>query len=221
MRTDDLIVQLAQAAGPVEVLAGPSMRLARWTAGAASIVALGVIVIGPRVDIAAAIRQPAFVSTWIATLLMALLSAASAFVLSVPGAERSPLQRALPLAAASVWAVVLIRLLVAGGDAVQRVPAFPMHWACVIEIAGFGLVSGWILLGMLRRAAPLQPTWSAALATLAAVGVAAVGTQIICNIDDPAHQIVAHLLPVALFVVCGTLVGRRSLDWGHRRWMAG
>jgi hypothetical protein len=53
--------------------------------------ALGVIVIGPRKDILTAIYQPTFVWLAMATLGTALLSAMGAFVLSVPGAERSPL----------------------------------------------------------------------------------------------------------------------------------
>ena len=75
MRTDELIVQLARAAGPVRPLPGPSVRLARWTAAAVPLAALGVIVIGPRKDILTAIYQPTFVWLALATLGTALLSA--------------------------------------------------------------------------------------------------------------------------------------------------
>ena len=213
MRTDELIVQLARAAGPVRPLPGPSVRLARWTAAAAAMTALGVIVIGPRADVLTAIYQPTFVALAVATLGTALLSAAGAFVLSVPGVERSPLQRAVPLVAGGVWALVLVVLLTTGGDPVQRILALPFHWACLIEIAGLSVVPGWALFAMLRRAAPLRPAWSAAFATLAAVALAAVATQVICPVDDPAHQLVGHLLPVALLSLSGTIVGRRWLNW--------
>jgi hypothetical protein len=66
---------------------------------------------------------------------------------------------------------------------------------------------------MLRRAAPLRLGWSAALATLAGMGLGAAATQLICPIDDPAHQLVGHLLPAAVFVVIGTIAGRRVIDW--------
>ena len=108
-----------------------------------------------------------------ATLGTALLSAAGAFVLSVPGAERSPLQRVVPLVAGGVWALALVVLLTTGGDPVRRVLALPFHWACLIEIAGLSIVPGWALFAMLRRAAPLRRAWSAALATLAAVALGA------------------------------------------------
>ena len=68
MRTDELIVQLARAAGPVRPLPGPSVRLARWTAAAVPMTALGVIVIGPRADVLTAIHQPTFVGLAAATL---------------------------------------------------------------------------------------------------------------------------------------------------------
>ena len=217
MRTDELIVQLARAAGPVRPLPGPSVRLARWTAAAASMTALGVIVIGPRADVLTAIYQPTFVALAVATLGTALLSAAGAFVLSVPGVERSPLQRAVPLVAGGVWALVLVVLLTTGGDPVQRILALPFHWACVIEIVGLSIVPSWVLFVMLRRAAPLRRAWSAAFATLAAVALAAVATQVICPLDDPAHQLVGHLLPVALLSLSGTIVGRRWLNWLRER----
>ena len=167
------------------------------------------------------IYQPTFAGLAVATLGTALLSAAGAFVLSVPGAERSPLQRAVPLVAGGVWALALVLLLTSGDDPVRRVLALPFHWACLIEIAGLSIVPGWALFAMLRRAAPLRRAWSAALATLAAVALSAVATQFICPVDDPAHLLVGHLLPVAFLSVSGAIVGHRWLNWlnrGERRW---
>jgi hypothetical protein len=175
--------------------------------------ALGVVVIGPRADILTAIYQPTFAGLAVATLGTALLSAAGAFVLSVPGAERSPLQRVVPLVAGGVWALVLVVLLTNGGDPVQRVLALPFHWACLIEIAGLSVVPGWALFAMLRRAAPLQRVWTATLAMLAAGALAAVATQVICPVDDPAHLLIGHVLPVAFLSVWGAIVGRRWLNW--------
>ncbi len=213
MRTDELIVQLARAAGPVRPLPGPSVRLGRWTAAAVPVTALSVIVIGPRADVLTAIHEPAFVGLAVATLATVLLSAASAFVLSVPGAERSRLQRALPLLAGGVWVLVLVGLLTTSGDPGRRVLALPIHRLCVIEIAGLGVLPAWALFAMLRRAAPLRRAWSAALATLASVALGAAATQFLCPLDDPAHQLVGHALPVALLAIWGAIVGRRWLNW--------
>ena len=217
MRTDELIVQLARAAGPVRRLPPLSLRLAGWTAAVLPLTALCVLVIGPRVDVSAAISQPTFVAIAVATLCTALLSAGGAFVLSVPGAERSPLQRAVPLVAGGVWVLALIAWLTAGGDPVKRALALPFHWACLIEIGGLSMVPGWALFAMLRRAAPLRRAWSGALATLAAVSLAAVATQVICPIDDPAHLLVGHALPVAFLTVCGAMAGPPWLNWLGQR----
>ena len=216
MRTDELIVELARAAGPVHPLPRPSLRLARWTAATVPMTALGVIVIGPRADALTAMSQPTFAGIALATLGTALLSAASAFVLSVPGAERSALQRALPLLAGGVWALTIVVLLTMGGAPVRRVLVWPFHWACFIEIMGLSVVPGWALFAMLQRAAPLRRAWSGALATLSAVALGAVATQFICPLDDPAHQLVGHVFPVAVLSMLGTIAGHRYLNWLSR-----
>lgn len=213
MRTEELIVRLAREAGPVRPLDRPSARLAQWIALAVPLALLGIFVVGPRPDVLTSLHQPTYVALAVVTLLTALASAASALVSSVPGAERSPVQRAIPVLAGTLWAAGLIVLLAAGGDSVARIMALPIHAACVVEIAAFGLLPGWALLTLLRRAAPLQPTWSAALAALAATSLGAVATQIVCPVDDPAHHLVGHFLPMVVLAIGATFAGRRSLDW--------
>jgi hypothetical protein len=75
------------------------------------------------------------------------------------------------------------------------------------------VVPGWWLFAMLRRAAPLRRAWAGALATLAAVAIGATATQFICPIDDPAHQLVGHMLPVAVLSMLGAIAGLRYLNW--------
>ena len=213
MRTDELIVELARGAGPARPLAAPWARFAKWAAGALVVALLGAVAIGPRADLLAVVHHPAFI--WLAALTLAtgLFAAASAFVLSVPGAERSPLLRAGAIIACISWALVLVWLVSAGGDALRRVLALPIHVACILEIAAFSVLAGGPLFSMLRRAAPLQRSWSGALATLAAASLGAFATQFICPIDDPAHHLLSHFLPVMFLSGAGALAGRRLLDW--------
>ncbi len=213
MRTDEFIVQLARAAGPVRPLPRPSLRLARWTATTVPMTAFAAMVIGLRADVSIAIAQPRFIGMAVATFVTALISAASALVLSVPGAERSVLQRVLPLLAGGLWALALIVLLTMDGEAARRLLLWPIHWGCLAEIAGLSMVPGCVLFTMVRRAAPLRRAWSGALATLAAVATGAAATQFICPLDDPAHLLVGHLLPVAVLSMLGALVGHRYLNW--------
>jgi len=212
VRTDDLIVELARTASPVTPLAPPFVRFVRWAAVMFVVAAVGVFVLGPRPDIADALGQPAYIARLLATLLTALLAAIAAFVLSVPGAERTKAQRIVPFVAVCAWAALLGTLLIAGGDPVARVIAFPVNWPCPYKILGFSLVPGFALFALLRRAAPLEPMWSASLAALAATAFGAVATQLICPVDDPAHQIVGHVLPVIVLAMAGTAIGFRALD---------
>ena len=216
MRTDELIVELARSAGPVRPLPSPSIRLAQWTAATAPLMALAVIVIGPRADIVTAMAKPTFLGMALVTIGTALLSAGSALVLSIPGAERSVWQRILPLLAVGVWTLALAYFLNTDGSAVPRLLEWPLHVSCLIEIAGFSVIPGWALFTMLRRAAPLQRAWSGALAMLATAAIAAAATQFICSVDDPAHQLVGHVLPVAVLSILGAIVGQRFLNWMRR-----
>jgi hypothetical protein len=208
VRTEELIVALARDGHPVRRLDRPSLRLVRWTAAIIPVTALAAIVIGLRADVSSAITQPAFLGIAAATIATALIAAASALVLSIPGAERSSLQRALPLSLGGLWAVALVVLLTRGGDPLQRLLVWPVHWLCVIEITMLGIVPALALFTMLRRAAPLRTHWSGALATLASVAIGAAATQFLCPVDDPAHQLVGHLFPVAVLSMLGALAGR-------------
>jgi hypothetical protein len=122
----------------------------------------------------------------------------------------------LPLIAAGLWALGPLYLLTTEGAAVRRLLQWPFHWACLIEIAGLSVVPGWALFAMLRRAAPLKRAWSGALATLASVAIGATATQFICPVDDPAHQLVGHVLPVAVLAILGAIAGQRYLNWSSR-----
>ena len=213
VRTEELIVALARDGHPVRPLSRPSLRLLRWAATIIPITALAALVIGLRADASSAITQPAFLGVATATIATALISAASALALSIPGAERSRVPRALPLLMGGLWAVALLVLLARGGNPVQRLVAWPLHWLCVIEITALGIVPAIALFTMVRRAAPLRRSWSGALATLAAVAMGAAATQFICPLDEPAHQLVGHLFPVAVLSMLGAAAGRRYLSW--------
>jgi len=216
MKTDELILELAKSAGPVTRLAPPSVRVWRWLGMAATLAAVAVIAIGPRADLGAAVTRPAFVASLLALLVATVSAAAVALAMSVPGAERSPRQRVLPIAAVVAWALTWLLMIATSSAGHARL----IHAGCAIEIAVLGMVSGWTLLTMLRRAAPLQPAWTAGIAAIAAVTVASAATQVICPIDDPAHQLVGHVLIAALVGLAAFVVGRGRLarTWiGTRR----
>jgi hypothetical protein len=211
VKTEELIVNLARASGPWTPLSPIRVRVIRWLLVSLGLCALTVMLIGARGDLARSLQDPAFLFFAIATLAAGLVAAAAAMTLSVPGAEVTPIWRILAVLLVTGWAVAWAAALVSGGDPGSRLAAFPNHWACVAEIVGLSVVSGWVFFAMLRRAAPLRRAWCAALAALASAALAATATQLICPIDDPAHHVVSHVAPVALLTGLGTLAGSRTL----------
>jgi hypothetical protein len=147
------------------------------------------------------------------TLAAGVLAGATAFALSVPGIDRSTSRRALPFVTALVWAGLLAVLLANGGQPAQRLMAFPVNWPCGYKILGFSVIFGGAILVLLRRAAPLDFVWTGSLAALAATAMAAAATQLVCPVDDPAHQLVGHVVPVIVLAAAGTAIGVRALNW--------
>lgn len=207
MKTDELILHLAQSAVPVRPLAPPFVRALRWLLTAAMAAAAAVIALGPRTHLDTAVTQPAFVISLAALIVAAISAAVIAMAMSVPGAERSPRRRVLPIASMVAWAMTWLLVLATGPAGHARL----FHAGCAIEIAALGLVSGWVLVAMLRRAAPLQPAWTAGIAAIAAVTAASAATQVICPIDDPAHQLVGHVLVAAFVGLSVFVIGRARL----------
>lgn len=213
MTTEELIVRLATAARPVRPLPPPARRLWQWTVAAFVATVLGVAFIGVRSDIEAMAREISFVTLAVLTLATAFTAAAEALVLSVPGAAR-PAERWSPIGVAGIWAAMMLVSLLSGASPIERVLALPLHAACVIQIAAIALLPGWGLFAMLRRAAPLRYHWTGGLAALAALAFAAAGTQFICPIDDPAHLLVGHFVPVALLTLLVAAIAKRVfLRW--------
>ena len=213
MRTDQLIVLLASQAAAVRPLPRPSVRLLQWIAVSLPATAVGVVLVQPRSDLVAMLYDPGFAWRAVATLATALLAAAIALVLSVPGRERFPFGRVLPFIAAGLWVLVLARLLVEGGNSMARLGALPVHLGCILQMTALSAVPTATLFAMLRRAAPMHPGWNAVLAALAGVALAALGTQALCPLDDPAHQLVGHVVPVLVLTGIGGVALRHRLNW--------
>jgi len=206
MKTDDLIVRLAQSATPVTPLAPPFVRLGRWAAVSCAVAGAAILAIGARADLSPALMRGPFAGSLVLLLIATVASAAMALVSSVPGAERTRALRAVPVVAAAAW-LGLWLLLALASTGHGKV----FHWACAIEILTIAVVCGLDLFVMVRRAAPLRAGWTAFTVCLAAVMLGAAATQIICPVDDPAHQLVGHVLTAIVVGAAGLVAGRRVL----------
>jgi hypothetical protein len=211
MKTEDLIVALARSAAPVRPLRPPRVRFAAWSVIAIALAAVAVIVIGPRHDLSAALTRPVFDVSLLALLAAAALGAVTALTLGVPGAERSPVQRILPIVAIVLWTLIWLALTIVTSSSAAARAVRPVHWACLAEIAVLSAATGGALLMMIRRAAPLRPAWAASLAALSAVAVGSAATQVICPIDAPLHQLVGHVGPAVAIGTLGAWLGRLAL----------
>ncbi len=208
-----VIAQLARDAAPVTPLPSPLARWCLWALTAMAAAATVTVLLGVRPDIAARVRDARFVVAALLTCALALTAAAGAFVLSVPGAAGGRIVRVVPLMPAIAWAALLWTRLTAIGDPVAHIVATPWHPVCVQLILSVGALPGVWLFAMLRRAAPLQAQWTGALAALAALALGALGTQFVCPIDAPGHQLLWHVGPVIALTMVGLVLGARVFDW--------
>ncbi len=195
---DRLVQELARGAGPVRRLWPRSLRFGLWLGAAAVYLGAGVLLLGVRPDLAAQLRSGSFLVQLALACATVVLSASSAFALSVPGAERALWTRFAPVTVLSAWiAWMLYRMVSFVAD--------PRIWLSVIREyslheLGVGLalssVPGVLLFVMVRRAAPLRPGWAGGLALVAAGAIASAGALLTCDSPCPIHAVVLHMTPL-------------------------
>jgi hypothetical protein len=57
---------------------------------------------------------------------------------------------------------------------------------------------------LIRRAAPLDPVWTALLALVASGAAGALTSELACPIRVPMHVMLWHVLPILVFAAIGT-----------------
>jgi hypothetical protein len=208
MRTEDLIADLASRATPVRPLPSPAIRALGWLGIATGFALAGLAIFGPRPGLDVLIPQPGFVWTALLALATAMFAVVASLVLAIPGAERSPVLRGATVAIAGLWGMTLVLAIVRADHGLAGIS----HWyVCFIRVIAIGLVPAIALVGMLRRAAPLRPGWTAALAMAAAAAAGAFAIQFICPLDDAAHALFGHFAPVIFVAVLGAVAAHSIL----------
>lgn len=210
---EDLIRGLAAGLTPVRRLPPPTLRALAWL-GAVVVVA-GVLAAFANLPdvwhrITAAPDMWLAVVGSIATMALATLAA---FELSLPDAARA--WALLPLPAALLW-------IAASGFGCLRGWLLPeTHVAvmneardCLMFIVGLSVPLSALLIVMLRRACPLQPGLTAAMAGLAAAAAAATLLNFFHPFDAAATDLVVHAVAVALVVLANRAIAARALG-GH------
>ena len=208
---EQLIRDLTADLVPVRRLASPGLRALGWLA----------VVVAAAIALATVANLPALwhrlsgaPDMWLAVLgsaATAVLAAVAAFQLSLPDARRA--WALLPLPAALLW-------IVASGLGCLRTRLAPdTHVAdmseardCLMFIVGLSVPLSALLIVMLRRACPLQPGLTAAIAGLAAAAAAATLLNFFHPFDAAATDLAVHAGAVALVIAANRAFSGRLLS---------
>jgi hypothetical protein len=212
MRTSELIAALS--ADPVP----EPIRLGRRVAAALAIglvgsVALYVLLLGRRPDIAAACGTMRFWLKFVDSFAFALPTLLLTLRLAHPDAK--PRALALWLAAPFILlaaGVVVELLVVPQGEWLSRLMgSTAMHCTITIPMLAAPVLAALII--ALRAGAPLHPGLTGALAGAAAAGVGALVYASSCPGDSPLFVATWYPLATLICMGVGALAGRRFLVW--------
>lgn len=211
MDTDKLIACLTEDADPVHRLPSPWVRTASWLAIAIPYVAVIVMMMSPRDDLAVKFADPRFLLEQVAAICTAIGAAVAAFQSIVPGYNRRFL--VLPLVPLAIWLASVGQGCVQAwlrGDAAS---SFTSDFICIPAIALVGTLPAAVMVLMLRKGAPLWPYASAALGGLAAAGLGNFGLRLFHGQDASLMVLVWQMGTVFMLTILCGWAGRLFLDW--------
>jgi len=208
--TQKVMGRLIDNLTPVKRLPSPSLRAAAWLALGIPYVALVVLVMSPRSNLAAKLADAHFMIEQIAALITGLAAAVAAFATIIPGYDRRIAW--LPFAPLAVWLASLgegcLQILAADGFR-----NFASDWFCLPAIILVGTVPAIAMAVMLRRGAPLTPKITTALGGLAAAGLGNFGLRLFHPQDSSLMVLVWQMGSVLLLTLLCGMAGRLLLRW--------
>lgn len=207
MKTEDFIHEIAEGSRPVRQLDSPVVRFVRWSLISFLCLGVGLAVFGVRPDLESVVQTPSFFLQGFFALSLAVLSALSAFILSVPD-KRKPWLHIVPGTTLVLWLGVIVQVFITSNGIHGG-----LGLSCIRDIVVLGLLPGAFLFLMIGKAAPLKIGRVGLLAGLSVAALGALGTQFICRNDDPLHILLWHYVPVLLLGGIGFFLGRLILKW--------
>jgi hypothetical protein len=212
MRTSEFIAALSADPVPEPIRLGRRV-VAALVIGLVGSVALYVLLLGPRPDIAAACDTMRFWLKFIDSFAFALPTLLLTLRLARPDAK--PRALALWLIAPFILlaaGVVVELLVVPQGEWLSRlVGSTAMHCTITIPLLAAPVLAALIV--ALRAGAPLHPGLTGALAGAAAAGVGALVYASSCPGDSPLFVATWYPLATLICMGLGALAGRRFLAW--------
>ncbi len=201
---EPLIERLVSELQPVPPLSSPLRRAVRFCMGATAIVSGAVLSFGARAELGSRVHDPWFCAETAVLVLLFCGASVAAFASAVPGAKMSGTSTLLGLLL-SAW----LALIAARGVLPSSSGAWTAGIACLRRSLWLGSAPALILLGMVRKGAPLDGASSGLLTLLSAGALAVLGTRALCAKDDARHVLLWHFMPLLVAALLGALAGRR------------
>jgi len=215
MKTEEFIEGLVADIKPVRPLRPPGARTVAWMAISLPYVAAVAWAKLATGDPVRALGDTHFLIQQAATLTTALTAAVAAFRSAVPGYSMAVVL--LPIMPLGLWVATaghgcMQDWLQVGIDGLAIRP----DWDCLPIAAMMGVVPAATLIVMLRKAAPLHPRITLALAALAVASLVNLGLQFAHFRDASIIILVWHLGAAAVLVALGGWLGKPVMGWQPR-----
>lgn len=210
MRTEDLILSLAQDLGPVKPIRSPARLLVLWLGVTIPALVLVTWLMGPRSDLSVKFGETGFVISEILGVATALISAYAAFCAGRP--DQPGWKLWVPVLAMLVWL----------GDfgrqwaifSLQRTAhAFSLHLdpVCVPAIAIAGLIPAGAIVALLRQSASFRREHACLCGALAAGAAAEVALRLFHGSVNLATLLLWQMGSVLLFTLIGWFISSQVL----------
>ncbi len=212
MKTSELITALAADPVPEPIRLGRRVGAA-LVIGLVGSVALYVLMLGPRPDIAAASDTMRFWMKFVDSFAFALPTLLLTLRLARPDAKPRALALWLIAPFILLAAGVVVELMIMPPTAwmPRLIGANAMHCTTMIPILAAPVLVALIV--ALRAGAPLHPGLTGALAGAASAGVAALLYASSCPDNSPLFVATWYPLATLICMGVGALAGRRFLAW--------
>lgn len=213
MKTDELVRMLAAQAAPVPPRAARRRLGAALLAGALLSLALLLATLGPRPDLAQALREEAFWLKQLYALALAGIAFALAQRLARPGMAAGAPARLLWLPPAALAVLALAVLAVTSPEARGALLLGRTWRSCPFNIVLMALPLLGALLWGLKGLAPTRPGAAGAATGLLAGGLGTAVYALHCPESGVPFIALWYGLGMALSAALGALAGVRLLRW--------
>lgn len=215
MQTDQLIKALSTDCPPVRPLAHPAWRTVGWFAVSLVCVAVAVVAMGLRPDLASKLGNLKFQTEVGAAFLTSIMAAAAAFCAGCPG--RPIWERFAPVPFLALW----LGSLGEGcwSDWFHFGPAglaIRPDLECLPFILAISILPSILIFLMIRRGAPIAPISTTGLAALAATSLAAAALRLVHSEDASIMVLFWQFGTVIALAGFEALFGPLLLRWKTR-----